>query len=168
MRLYVHLKKLETKIEKRKKKSKTIHMNSEKSICHLIIYGTIFFFFTICVIFRHYYHAKCMFLTSLIWLIFSDFFMWRSSEILIVQNFWLMVVYTEASLKYVIQERLKFVQSIRLTLPVANLKKIAKRSCLVLGHVIYKFNSIDCRIKRGESFALFFSIYTAIIILFSL
>ena len=35
--------------------------------------GKLLFFGNLLITFRHYYYAKYMFLTSLIWLIFSDF-----------------------------------------------------------------------------------------------
>ena len=41
---------------------------------HLIICGTIIFFSNFLITFRHHYYAKYTFLTSLIWLIFSDFY----------------------------------------------------------------------------------------------
>ena len=37
-----------------------------------MIYGTINFFGNLLITVRHYYYAKYKFLTSLIWLIFSD------------------------------------------------------------------------------------------------
>ena len=47
------------------------------------------------MIYRYYYYVKYMFLTSLMWLIFFRlFFISRSTEILIILNFWLRV-YTQ-------------------------------------------------------------------------
>ena len=60
-------------------------------ISHLIIYETIIVLANSLITFRYYSYAQYSFLTSLIWLIIQIFFISRSTEILIVLNFWLEV-----------------------------------------------------------------------------
>ena len=56
---------------------------NEKRMGYLIIHRTIILFANFLIIFRHYYYAKWMFLTSLTWVIFFKFLLYR--EIL---KFW--------------------------------------------------------------------------------
>ena len=57
---------------------KTINpFERKKVIGYLIIYRKIIFFCNLLIPFRHYYYAKYMFLTSLMWLIFFTFLLYR-------------------------------------------------------------------------------------------
>ena len=58
-----------------------------KRVGHLNIHGTVIFFGNLLITFQHYYHAKYIFLTSLIWLIFFISFIPPSTEILTALNF---------------------------------------------------------------------------------
>ena len=80
------------KFRKRKKNGK-IYMDSAKLINSFeIIYGTIISFGNFVITFWHSYHAKYMFFTYSICLIFFRIFVIsQSTEILIVSNFWLRV-----------------------------------------------------------------------------
>ena len=58
----------------------------KKKIGHLFIYGKFIFFGNLLITFRHYYYAKYVFLTSLIWLIFFIFLLHR--EVLKFWSYW--------------------------------------------------------------------------------